>query len=723
MLLMALRDSDLNRVFRFFFSLCLLASSFSLQAEELYGKVQLLLNRSDGVYQKGETVTVTALLEECGVAEPVFLQVSSYGKVLLEKEITLTCGETVVFSEVCEEPVSRIVRLSPAGDADTSISVGYLVAPEEFMPGFVTPPDLQAFWDDKLSRLRALAPEVSTFPAQGIKSEELDGIECYKFEINMPEGNPCRGYLAYPRDAAPGTLPIYLYVHSAGVAKSWHKDLASRVADLARKGYLAVDINAHGMLSDQPQEYYDDLDAGELKGYSGREFTCYSDYYFHNMFLRDLRGLDYATTLPVWDGKRILVHGESQGGGQALALAGIDRRVTHCVAIVPALTDMGGILDGRKCGWPQWTNKEIAHTSLGPSVLAYHDGATLVSLFRGDLYMEVGNIDLTCDPAAVCAGYNNARLTRSKELVFFPWRPHTSGAIDPRLKDQWKTEVESRREAFFNAYLQGPCFGEIRSDRLDDLIWENGFAGYRAFGPALQAAGEQAYGYDLFTKSVPYPVMKERFDKALGPEKISFHLDHGDGMDSYGVGPTLGGGTAALVDANGHIVYPWCWQEAEVVENSPRRFQVHLTYSPIVVNGREVVEHRLITLEAGSRLNRVDISYDGLDGPTPILMGIVVHQENPSAWYADDKVLSVADLGDRNVGQNGEIYCGVVFPDGFIRSGYEPLVKPEGAAIGHVLGHATYHPGQPFTYWFGSGWSKAGIDGLAAWTDILRNLL
>ena len=172
--------------------------------------------------------------------------------------------------------------------------------------------------------------------------------------------------------------------------------------------------------------------------------------------------------------------------------------------------------------------------------------------------------------------------------------------------------------------------GEIRPDRKDDLIWENEFSGYRAFGPALQAKGEQSFGYDVFTKSVTHPVMHDRFDKSKGPNRISFHIDHGDGMDSYGVGPTLGCATAALLDSAGDIVYPWCWKEAEILENGPKRFQVRLTYSPIVVNGREVIEHRLITLDSGSRLNRVDISYDGLEGPCPIVVGIVIHAENPS---------------------------------------------------------------------------------------------
>lgn len=261
--------------------------------------------------------------------------------------------------------------------------------------------------------------------------------------------------------------------------------------------------------------------------------------------------------------------------------------------------------------------------------------------------------------------------------------------------------------------------GEVRPDRKDDLIWENEFCGYRAFGPALQASGEKAYGYDIFTKSVTYPVMHDRFEKSRATPRVSFHVDHGDGMDVYGVGPTLGCGTAALVDSCG-IVYPWCWKECEILENGPKRFRVSLTYSPVSVNGKEVIEHRTITLEGGSRLNRVDITYEGLDKPCPVVVGIVVHADNPQGFYTDDKLLAVADLGDRNPGENGEIYCGAVLPSGFERSGFEPFAEPKGAAIGHVLGYSTYTPGTTFTYWFGSGWSKAGISSLDEWIELIR---
>lgn len=87
--------------------------------------------------------------------------------------------------------------------------------------------------------------------------------------------------------------------------------------------------------------------------------------------------------------------------------------------------------------------------------------------------------------------------------------------------------------------------GRQYPERLDDVAWENDRAAYRAYGPALQEKGERAFGYDIWTKSVSEPVVEDRYDGDLN-RGISYHVDHGNGMDCYAVGPTLGGGTAAL---------------------------------------------------------------------------------------------------------------------------------------------------------------------------------
>ena len=153
------------------------------------------------------------------------------------------------------------------------------------------------------------------------------------------------------------------------------------------------------------------------------------------------------------------------------------------------------------------------------------------------------------------------------------------------------------------------------------------------------------------------------------------------------------------------------------VSLDPRRVDYALAAG---VPARQVVERRIITLDKGSRLNRVEIHFDGLDRPQPLVVGIVVHKENPQGYRLGADYLATADLGDRNVGKNGEMYCGVRFSGTFDKTTFVPLGQPVAGAVGHVLGYTTYVPGTVLTYWFGSAWSKGGVPDLDAWETLLK---
>lgn len=263
-------------------------------------------------------------------------------------------------------------------------------------------------------------------------------------------------------------------------------------------------------------------------------------------------------------------------------------------------------------------------------------------------------------------------------------------------------------------------YGRQFPERKDDMAWENDRSAYRAYGPALQESGERAFGYDIWTKSVATPILEQRFADDI-ERGISFHVDHGNGMDVYGVGPTLGGGTAALLDSLGSIVFPYCYAGYEILDRGPLRFTVRLDYRPMAVDGDSaVVEHRLISLDRGSWLNRTTVSYDGLSTPRQLAPGIVVHDSNPDGYelMEAEHAMAYADLTEDPANGNGTIYVGVVAPmSGAMR--YQALPEPTGAAIGHILAPSTYTPGESYTYWWGSGWSKGGVTDMEAWKNIL----
>lgn len=291
--------------------------------------------------------------------------------------------------------------------------------------------------------------------------------------------------------------------------------------------------------------------------------------------------------------------------------------------------------------------------------------------------------------------------------------------------------------------------GRKYPERLDDLAWENDKAGYRAYGPALQARGEKAFGYDIFTKSVATPVLEQRYaletdqaawdevhalDKAGQKAKadrlrdsISYHVDHGNGMDCYGVGATLGGGTAALLTDSG-IVYPSCYKECEVLDNGPLRFTARLVFHPLTVNtDGNVVETRLISLDAGSYLNRTEVTYENLSADTPVAAGIVLHAENPEGYSADAEqgYIAYADFTDNAAGDNGILFIGAVTPqpmnDADVRLFNADERQEHSGALGHVLGISTYHPGTPYLYYWGSGWSKADMPDMPTWEAYLKS--
>ena len=414
--------------------------------------IALRINSENGIYAKGDTVRVSAVTGGV-VGDSLLLQVYSYGNILFRKRLLPPSGETVIYEAAFDEKTSVMLRLGPASNPKQGENIGFLVAPEEFLPGFGVPEDLREYWDRELAAMRSLKPDVTVSPAVGVSEEDAALYKCYKIEINMPSGAPCRAYVAYPRKAARGSLPIHVRFHAAGVNRPHVPARAKDAIAMAKKGCIALDVNAHGILDDQPEYYYRELDKGELKDYALRPFTGVGDYYFHNMYLRDIRAIDYATTLRAWDGKRILLQGGSQGGGQSLAVAGIDRRVSHVCAIYPAITDTGASLEGRRPGWPASVNTRFAGTPLGKDVMAYHDAAILVSMFEGALHIEAGNIDTVQDPAAVTAAYNNARSACSRQIFYFPWCGH-GGPVSGK-KEEWKESVLSFRESFIDGFLNG----------------------------------------------------------------------------------------------------------------------------------------------------------------------------------------------------------------------------------------------------------------------------
>ncbi len=248
-------------------------------------------------------------------------------------------------------------------------------------------------------------------------------------------------------------------------------------------------------------------------------------------------------------------------------------------------------------------------------------------------------------------------------------------------------------------------------ERVDDLAWENDFAAYRAYGPG---SGGGVSGYDVFTKSTTRPVVPERYFKEL-VQKVSYHIDHGNGMDQYDVGPTLGGGASAPVGRDGNLILPGAFSEWKILDNGPLRTTIELIFD--YAGGRDV---RTITLDAGTPFNHTVSRLEGFDVDS-VAAGIVVHKPAENDYLLGDGFVAYSDPTTGPGKGYGRIFIGVVNP-GEGSTSYRPLPQEKGTAVGHAVAAAPYREGEEFSYYWGSSWSKGRTLTFNSWVCELEDL-
>ncbi len=265
------------------------------------------------------------------------------------------------------------------------------------------------------------------------------------------------------------------------------------------------------------------------------------------------------------------------------------------------------------------------------------------------------------------------------------------------------------------------CVGQIRHDKQDDYAWENDRGGYRLYGPSYRQGGGKVSGYDIWTKSVGYPTLKQRYDDH-DKYGMSYHKDFGSGMDVYTVGPTLGAGMNALMAADS-ICYPVAYENCEILDNGPFRVTAKITCYPETIGNDKVVETRIISLDRGEWLNRTVVKYDGLKNPYPLTTGIVVHKQNKRGYAIDPEKrhLAYVDLTDNPDKGNGAIFIGIVNPQLPDSISFVPFDKEIADGVGQIQTFSTYDPNSEYTYYWGSGWSKRAAKGLDDWRNYLSD--
>lgn len=392
-------------------------------------------DHADWLYRTGEQAKIEIQLYRYGIPQDGVEVSYALGQELLPSErqgsVKLKNGRAVISVGTMRNPgfLDCVLKADVAGKSCTHhIKIGF--SPEKLRPYTQQPADFVEFWNKAKSEAQQCP---MTFTTKYVPEYSNEKVDCYLVKLQCyKKGQHVYGYLTRPK--AKGKYPVVLCPPGAGV-KTLKEPMRHRF--YAEQGFIRLEMEIHGLNPELSPETFKDLSAsfGDylLKGLDDRD-----NYYMKKVYLACVRAIDYLTSLDEWDGKNVIVQGGSQGGALALITAGLDSRVTLCVANHPALSDMAGYKAGRADGYPHFFTKlNEYHTDTQEKLqtMAYYDVVNFARQINIPVYLTWGYNDNTCPPTTSYIVYNT--LTCPKKALITPINEHWVSETTEHTQLDW----------------------------------------------------------------------------------------------------------------------------------------------------------------------------------------------------------------------------------------------------------------------------------------------
>lgn len=396
-------------------------------------------DHADWLYQTGENAKVEVSFCKYGIPRDGELKYS-IGNDMLQPDkhgsVKLKNGRAVINMGTKKTPGFRDMKLSVSLDGKTyeyHIKVGFSV--DKIKPYTQEPQDFRSFWQKNVEELK-LVP--MSYTKELYKDYCTDKIDCYLVKLQIDNmGHSMYGFLFYPKNAQPGKHPVVLCPPGAGI-KTIKDPMRNKY--YAENGFVRFEVEIHGLDPRISSETFGEISRAfndRNGGYLANGLENKDIYYMKHVYVGLVRCIDFLTSLPEWDGKNVAVQGGSQGGALAIIAAGLDSRVTQCVANHPALSDMAGYAaKGGTGGYPHFcrqpqilSNKDCLNT------LAYFDVVNFARYVKAPTYLTWGYNDVTCPPTTSYAVWNTLKCT--KESLLTPINEHWTTTETNRGQMEW----------------------------------------------------------------------------------------------------------------------------------------------------------------------------------------------------------------------------------------------------------------------------------------------
>ena len=252
-------------------------------------------------------------------------------------------------------------------------------------------------------------------------------------------------------------------------------------------------------------------------------------------------------------------------------------------------------------------------------------------------------------------------------------------------------------------------FARFVPERKDDFAWESDRIAFRMYGPALKRENP-SNGVDLWVKCTEDLIVDKFYHDDLNNRK-SYHVDHGEGLDCYKVGHTLGaGGVTPYKD--GTLWVGDHFNHYEIIDNGPLRSSFTLIYDTLKVKDISVKQIVTISIDAGSQLNKVVVKYE-TDEDIQIATGLFLHEVVGNIRSDLERgFIAYGEIATSDAGvPAGRSYVGVIASPKFIVKVTEQDQ--------HLLIISSREEDE-LIYYFGGGWSKWGFETDEDWFNYMK---
>ncbi len=386
---------------------CLFAFTLAAQIRGNEIRVVVSPDKPDWIYQPGEKCTFTIQVYKAQNLLPGAIIDYDMGPErypdVQKKDVVLKDGKLTVSGKMDTPGFYRCaVKARVNGNEYKGMATaGY--APEKIKPYTTEPSDFLSYWNNVINEAREtpLSPRMVLLPERC-----TDKVNVYEVSYqNIRPGSRTFGILCVPK--APGKYPALLRVPGAGV-RPYYGDV-----NTAEKGAITLEIGIHGVSVTQPQAFYDLLSNGAVNGYFYQNTDNRDGMYYKRVFVGAVRGVDFITSLPEFDGKNLGVTGSSQGGALSVVTAALDNRVTFYAAIHPAMCDHQAARFNVAGGWPHYFEYNTKPTEAQISTADYYDVVNFARHIQIPGWYSWGYNDDVCPPTSMFAAFNTVNAPKT----------------------------------------------------------------------------------------------------------------------------------------------------------------------------------------------------------------------------------------------------------------------------------------------------------------------